>query len=283
MPNPKNITNQRFGKLIAVRATAQRNQKQVAWECICSCGRTCYVGAYNLTSGHAQSCGCKTHDPRANRKDISGQRFGRLVALNPTGKVRYRNQSVEWRCLCDCGKTVFVPCTSLTSKTGTRSCGCSHFKAVKKLKKKYVPTPEKRAYHNMLRRCLAPTCPQYPSYGGRGITVCERWLGVDGFNHFLEDMGERPSSKHSIDRQNNNGNYEPKNCRWVLIDVQARNKRSNRYITALGETLTLSEWARKTGLKFETLSNRLHYMTPEVALTKPLGVHTKHLQHSNVE
>jgi hypothetical protein len=86
-------------------------------------------------------------------------------------------------------------------------------------------TPEYRAYHSMLSRCLNSADARYPNYGGRGIKICDRWLGENGFRHFLEDMGRRPSSDLSLDRYpNNNGNYEPNNCRWATRSQQQRNK-----------------------------------------------------------
>jgi hypothetical protein len=106
----------------------------------------------------------------------------------------------------------------------------------------------------MKGRCGSPSNRNYKGYGGRGIKVCERW---GRYENFLADMGRRPSPTHSIERKNNNGDYEPENCVWATKKEQGRNKRNNRWFTHDGETLTLSEWARKRGIKRTTLRMRL--------------------------
>ena len=116
----------------------------------------------------------------------------------------------------------------------------------------------------MHRRCSEPTNPRYPTYGARGIYVCARW---QNFKAFLADMGPCPDG-HSLDRIDNNGNYDPANCRWATDEQQRNNKRSNRRITIDGRTQTLAQWIRERGLKFCTVRNRLYRkrLTPEEAL-----------------
>jgi hypothetical protein len=109
----------------------------------------------------------------------------------------------------------------------------------------------------MIQRCCNPKDRAYPSYGARGISVCEEWVGPQGFETFLKDVGRRPSDAHSLDRIDNDGNYEPGNVRWATPKQQARNTRRNRHITALGETLTLAEWSERSGIKRETIAMRL--------------------------
>jgi len=107
----------------------------------------------------------------------------------------------------------------------------------------------------MIQRCTNPDFPEYEHYGGRGITVCERW---HDFANFLADMGERPSSKYSIDRfPDNNGNYEAENCRWATSREQGRNKRTNRIIEAFGRKQLLCEWAEETGLSPTLITARM--------------------------
>jgi len=122
----------------------------------------------------------------------------------------------------------------------------------------------------MIKRCTNPNTKGYSNYGGRGIKVCERWL--HSFENFLADMGPKPSPAHSIDRYpDNNGNYEPKNCRWATRTEQSFNKRTNRLIQHNGETLPLSVWAGRTGMKRETIADRLaHGWTISDALTIPV-------------
>jgi hypothetical protein len=107
----------------------------------------------------------------------------------------------------------------------------------------------------MRNRCGNPRHPSYPNYGGRGITVCDRWLA--SFEAFLQDLGPRPSSRHSLDRIDNDGNYEPGNCRWATTSLQNRNSRQNVRISYLGRTLTLCEWSALLGIPRHTLENRI--------------------------
>lgn len=120
----------------------------------------------------------------------------------------------------------------------------------------------------MLARCDNPKNPAYPRYGGRGITVCDRWRTFEGF---LADMGERPAGK-SIERINNDGNYEPGNCRWATAKEQNLNTRSNRLVTIDGETRPLAEWAELRGLLVGTVYDRLYRgWNIERAINTPLA------------
>jgi hypothetical protein len=126
----------------------------------------------------------------------------------------------------------------------------------------------------MKGRCYDKNDVMYPCYGGRGIKVCDRWLEPDGrgFINFLEDMGQKPSPKHSIDRIDNDGNYEPDNCRWATLSEQARNKTTNRYVTAFGQTRPLVELVEQYSLPYSIVFYRIQDgWSPEDALTKPLG------------
>jgi hypothetical protein len=131
---------------------------------------------------------------------------------------------------------------------------------------------EYRAYHAMKDRCLYPLDKRYPEYGGRGITVCERWLGENGFLNFLADVGPRPGPEYSLDRYPNNatGNYEPGNVRWATIDQQANNTRTNKLFTLNGVTLTQAQWTKRLGLSNTAIASRLEAgWSLEDALTKP--------------
>ena len=125
-------------------------------------------------------------------------------------------------------------------------------------------------YLDMLKRCNKPYCRIYKHYGGRGITVCDEWMGIDGYKNFKEWSNLNGYQEGlSIDRINNDGNYEPSNCRWVTSKVQQNNKSVNRYMTYQNETHTLTEWADIFGIKPGTLNSRLRYgWSIEEALTK---------------
>jgi len=129
-------------------------------------------------------------------------------------------------------------------------------------------TPTHRSWLSMLARCSNPRAPDYPRYGGRGITVCERWKK---FVNFYEDMGTRPDERQ-LDRSDNNGNYEPGNCRWATREEQGRNKRNNRILIFRGESKPLVEWAEIFRIKRSVVSLRLNQLgwSIEKALTTPV-------------
>ena len=116
-------------------------------------------------------------------------------------------------------------------------------------------TPEYYAWQHMKDRCFNSNYKQYLYYGGRGITVCDRWK--NSFENFLADMGSRPAPKHSIDRIDNNGDYRPDNCRWATKVEQANNRRYNRLITIACVTLTIAQWTKEMGFSENLISNRL--------------------------
>jgi hypothetical protein len=118
----------------------------------------------------------------------------------------------------------------------------------------------------MKKRCYIPSSTGFANYGGRGITVCERWR--DSFEAFFADMGPRPSPKHSLERINNGGHYEPGNCRWATKLQQSENRRTNRLFTHNGRTQTISQWSRETGINYYRLHTRLCVLkwSPERAL-----------------
>lgn len=125
-----------------------------------------------------------------------------------------------------------------------------------------------RIWSRMKARCLNPKTTHYADYGGRGITLCERWLS---FENFLEDMGE-PARRQSIDRIDNNGSYEPDNCRWADRRTQSNNRRDNLIVEALGQRKTVNEWAAQTGLKASTIRRRIKGLgwSEERAVTAPI-------------
>jgi hypothetical protein len=211
-----------------------------------------------------------TLHPRA--KNLAGRRFGKLVAIGATRHTKdiSGRSLLVWECTCDCGKTVETRSCNLLSGD-TKSCGCLERETLIKRNKTHgkSKTSTYRKWAAMIQRCYQPTSSSYAYYGGRGISVCERWRS--SFEAFLEDMGECPSPKHSPDRIETNGHYEPGNVRWATHGEQMTNTRRNRYLTAFGETMHMQEWCRRFGLKQGTLWDRLDRGWPiERALSEPL-------------
>ena len=193
------------------------------------------------------------------RIDLTGQRFGRLAAIAYVGR--------SWLCKCDCGSETVILTSSLRSGR-TQSCGCLKRE---KLREKLTThgCSGMKAYSSwvdMKDRCLNHHNSDYKNYGGRGIQVCKRWLK---FENFLENMGERPKSL-TLDRINNDGNYEPGNCRWATQTEQNRNSRHNRWIEYQGETKRLIDWSKELNIGIGALQYRLKRYLPEVALNKQL-------------
>ena|SRR6266705_3294508 len=165
------------------------------------------------------------------RADLKGKRFGRLVAICFTGRKDNRCNGF-WRCMCNCGKVHTVLSTALKAGS-TKSCGClnSELSALRLLKHGHARhkkiTPEWRAWSHMKGRCLNKNDNRWKDYGGRGIKVCWRWRSKRGFENFLADMGLRPKGR-TLHRTHNDGNYEPRNCKWATASEQAFNRRKKR-------------------------------------------------------
>ena len=200
---------------------------------------------------------------------MPGDKYGRLeVICELPPRIRAGKPKRLVECRCQCGTTNAVLLNSLR-RGATVSCGCHKRETAKRLKRTHGRCRDHAysCWYGMLRRCTATTDPNYPHYGGRGISVCERWKSIEAF---LEDMGPRPSLKHSIERIDNDGNYEPGNCRWASRSEQHRNTRHNRRISHAGKTLCVTDWAELTGLTTSQIRFRLDSGWPvDLALTLP--------------
>ena len=191
----------------------------------------------------------------AQFNDLSGRTFGRLEVLS---RAPNKGPKVRWICRCSCGKKREVAATSLTSGKSL-SCGCLRKELLSADNNQtthgMTGSPEYMSWWSMKQRCLNPNTINYRNYGGRGITICERWL--NSLENFLVDMGRRPEGT-SLDRHPNpNGNYEPGNCRWANRKQQGRNKSNSRYLAAFGATGTLSDWVECSGIPKTTLTKAI--------------------------
>ena len=176
-----------------------------------------------------------------------GDTFSRLMVIE---KLPRRSYTLWWLCRCTCGQEKAIR-DSLLKSGQTRSCGCLA-KEVNTIHGNWRSRTYK-SWQMMKDRCQNSQCPEFSYYGGRGISVCARW---QVFENFLTDMGNRPP-RTSIERIDNNGNYEPNNCRWATRHEQMNNTRANRLITFNNQTLNVSQWAKKLGINRNTLYVRL--------------------------
>jgi hypothetical protein len=196
--------------------------------------------------------------------DITGQRFGKLTAICMTASGSWKpHRDQKWLFQCDCGEEVEAGKSHVVGGA-TRSCGCLQAENARRIGKQNTThghavggkvSSEYAAWSAMRARCGNPDHPAFNDYGGRGITVCERW---NDFANFLSDMGPKPSPRHEIDRINNGGNYEPDNCRWATRVVQHNNKRNNRLLTIGGRTQTIAQWARESSIDPGKLLQRVN-------------------------
>lgn len=201
--------------------------------------------------------------------DRTGTVYARLTVIGYAGKDGKRQ---VWFCECECGNIIKARQGNLHSGN-IQSCGCLRDEKIGALNRTHGMANNNPAYNvwlNMRRRCHDPKYPKFASYGAKGRIVCERWR--TSFENFLADMGERPSEKHSIERLNNDGNYEPGNCIWTDDPlVQANNTSTNHILTFNGKSQTIAQWAREIGMPYGTLIARIQRgWSDEKALTTPL-------------
>jgi len=195
----------------------------------------------------------------------------------------YKEKSKSLRCfaVCECGTVKEFSLKCVTSGQ-IKSCSCLR-KRGRRPRKPRIRKPvvqenakERNSWIKMKERCYYPRHRAYKYYGERGIQVCEEWR--NSFKQFLEDMGKAPTRQHSIDRINNDGNYCKENCRWATPREQNQNRRDSRFVTILGETRTISHWARVFGKPDHVISKRLSRGWPPLeAVLIPKGEHLRPL------
>lgn len=195
-----------------------------------------------------------------HKKYIQGDKYIGFVLVKPLGALHTagtKKVRSYWLCKCNCGNEKVLE----ISKIGiTKSCGCVTKGAKTHGESKLIDgkcIPEYKTWMKLRSRCYSEKDPKYKDYGARGIKVCDRWL--NSYENFLEDMGRRPDDKKSIDRINNNGDYEPDNCRWADDYQQQRNTRRNHILEYRGESKPLMEWVNELNLNYYAVLKRILY------------------------
>lgn len=248
------LTGVVVGRLTALRPDTSRKIRH--WVCLCECGKETSIPTAAIRNSSTRSCGCLLSDTSSKKViDLTGQTFGRLTV---TSRISARgDRRTKWECLCSCGRKTVSVADNLRSGR-SQSCGCLRAEATTKHgnARKSGNTSEYGTWEGMNARCFNEKSNGFRHYGGRGITVCDRWR--ESFENFIADMGPKPTPKHSIDRfPDMNGNYEPSNCRWATPSEQSRNTRVNHVVSYQGESLPLIEWAERYGLAYSCLHSRL--------------------------
>lgn len=209
-------------------------------------------------------------------QDLTGKSFGLWTVHDYAGKDRFGLSL--WTCSCSCTPDRMIVVIGSSLKRGkSLDCGCRRLKRKVEWNTTHGKsnTEEHSIWMGMIQRCVNPNQPAYKYYGGRGIRVCERWLGDNGFVYFLQDMGPRPSRSHSVERKNNNKGYGPDNCIWALPVVQGRNNRRNHIITAFGKSQCVSAWEEEYKCTRGVISYRInHGWSAEEAITGRVRVAT---------
>ena len=220
----KDLTGQRFGKLLVTGRAGTARKKEATWNCACDCGNKKVVVGYSLTGGKTKSCG--KHGSKHRLKDLAGQKFGRLTVLSRAGSNK-RNGAL-WLCACSCeyGRTAVVSSSHLLNGH-TTSCHCLQLEKFALLTtrhgqaRRFGYSGAYKSWVDMIKRCTNPKHVFWKNYGGRGIVICPAWMN---FENFYADMKDRPKGL-TLDRTDVDGNYEPGNCEWADRYQQAQNQR----------------------------------------------------------
>lgn len=248
----EDMVGKKYGKLTVKSLDHIDKNRNRIWLCECECGNEKLASSHRLIHGLTTDCGCA----RA-AQNLTGMKYGRLFVKERVPNTYGKNGKavVQWLCQCDCGNQTIVYSSDLKSGK-TLSCGCQRVDNNKS--RTTIRYEENKhlyyVYQAMKDRCNKPSNKNYISYGGRGIKVCEKWNDSHGFADFYEwSIKNGYKEGLTIDRIDNDRDYEPSNCRWVTRLVQANNTRRNVYAEYKGETKTLSSWGKELGINIKLL------------------------------
>lgn len=239
MPRFIDITGKAFGHLTAIEPVGKSKKGGYLWLCKCDCGNEHVVSAEHLRSGTTKSCG---HD----KFDLTGQRFGCLTVVKKAEKEK--DGRGRWICECDCGNRRAIR-TDLLRSGNAKSCGCGIDWKLKPIDERIV-----HIHSTMRARCYNKNAKRYKNYGGRGIKVCDEWLGKGGCRRFYEwAIANGYREDLTIDRIDVNGNYEPNNCRWATMEEQNNNRRNSIKVLYKGKEVSLKELCDIFGVSKDTV------------------------------
>lgn len=223
--------------------------------------------------------------------DLTGQRFGHLTVVEFVGRRRHPGGGVSsmWKCQCECGNECIVSNSGLRS--GTQSCGCKRIKRGKEshlYKHGESNTRLYKIWSDMKKRCYSKNYKDFNNYGGKGVRICDEWIGENGYesfrdwaiSHGYDENAEE--GKCTIDRINVDGNYEPKNCRWADASEQANNRTTSRFLTYKGVTHTVAEWAKILNVPYARLQSRI-YLGWSAEDTIEIGKLKANRKHQKIE
>lgn len=272
LPGHKRIdlAGQKFGRWTVLGFHSVKNGDSL-WTCRCECGIEKPVRRWSLVTGRSRQCGSCVRVHPASFIDLTGQIFGKWTVIKIHSTTNFGQ--ARWLCRCECGTQQAVMSHRLRQGKSYECDSCVQMRHV-------AYTPEYRAWGAMKTRCYNKKTKYYHRYGGRGITVCDRWL--ESFENFFEDMGKRPSLEYSLDRINNSLGYSPDNCRWATRSEQQRNMRSNRILTHNGKSMCAAAWSRITGISKTLLNARLKAgWSIDRVLTTPVRAKKPHVRRSS--
>lgn len=252
-------TGKTFGRLTVLdehrTVRTKGGNAKVKWLCRCSCGNLIEKFAEEFRQKPRLSCGCWKKEILSELKssDLTGKRFGRLVALK---RIKSEPDKTKWLCRCDCGKEIIVFTKNLT-RNHTKSCGCYNVERAIETNTTHdmCGTRLYKIWQDMKRRCSSPSEKSFKDYGGRGITVCQEWEEFEPFMKWALTVGYKDDL--TIDRINVNGNYEPDNCKWSTLKEQARNKRNNFMVAYQGRIQPLAAWCEELNLGYDKTYARI--------------------------
>ncbi|MBQ9487132.1 MAG: Rha family transcriptional regulator, partial [Selenomonadaceae bacterium] len=252
------LTGQRFGRLTVLERVENNKWGQRKYLCKCNCGREIVTLGKNLCNGRVKSCGCVRASEK-NLQNLEGMQFGDLKVLE-RAEIGY----TLWKCRCICGAECIVASHDLISGK-KKSCGCRRGQ-----NHKMSGTPIYNLWQHIKLRCFNPEYAGYENYGGRGITICDEWLNFQAFYDYISKLEHCGEEGYTIDRIDVNGNYEPGNVRFAIKRTQSRNKRNNIYADYFGKRTLVVDIAELTGIKYNTLVQRLKKGLNDADLIKPV-------------